>query len=64
MWMPSLQFECPTAKGWGAGAVQSAMWTWRSSAVIEKADTSLWQEMWKNLVVLTSFSDVSQILEL
>lgn len=54
----------PTAKEWGATVRQSMMWTYRSSAIIEKADTFLWQEMWKNLVVLTAFSDVSQILEL
>ena len=56
-WVPLLQFECPRNKG------MEWRW-WRVSEFIEKADTLLWQEIGKNLVMLTSFSDVPQILEL
>lgn len=56
-WVPLPQFECPHNKG-------MEWWWWRLSEVIEKADAPLWQEIGKNLVMLTSFSDVPQVLEL
>lgn len=58
---PCFSLNVPTTKEWSAGG--GVQWC-KSSEVIEKADTFLWQEIGKNLVMLTSFSDVSQILEL
>lgn len=56
--------KVPATKSGMPGELRVRFWRCKSSEVIEKADTCLWQEIWKNLVILTSFSDVLQILEL